>query len=57
MYLDGEVWYFPGCGTKKKYKNLRHATHVAKRRSNKSKGIEAYQCKFCGYWHIGHKRK
>lgn len=47
-----------GCLRKRRYDTMAEATTVAKQASKAAEErIEAYPCRFCGGFHVGHKKK
>lgn len=47
------------CLGKRRYgtKRAAQAVVLAIAKQDKDETIQPYKCEFCGYWHVGHRRK
>jgi len=58
--MTEEVFRWNHCEKKKKYTSIKMATKrikQIKKRGNICDGLNVYLCKYCGFYHIGHKAK
>lgn len=46
------------CLSKKRYPAQQRAQiAVENLERNGEEGVQAYECRFCGHWHVGHRRR
>jgi hypothetical protein len=44
------------CARKRRYVHLKSTHNVIEKAAKEGHNIQAYECPYCGYWHVGHLR-